>query len=112
MTVVPAGIAPAPGRRPARDRAWVPVVGTATGDGPGSGLPTFLEAARRVLDSGVNAEFVLAGLGDLPVIVVDDASPDGTGEIADRRILRSRSRRVVRRAVEALGLAHATSIRG
>jgi glycosyltransferase involved in cell wall biosynthesis len=42
---------------------WIPVVGTAVGSDYGSGLPTFLDAAKIILDSGVEAEFVLAELG-------------------------------------------------
>lgn len=48
-----------------RDRAsYVPVVGTAVGAGFGSGLATFLQAARLVLDAGPEVEFVVAEAGD------------------------------------------------
>ena len=43
--------------------AGVPVVGAAGPLVDGSGLATFLGAARRVVDAGVDAEFVVAGQG-------------------------------------------------
>jgi len=42
----------------------VPVIGTAGSLTAGSGFATFLNAARRVLDAGVDAEFVIAGQGE------------------------------------------------
>lgn len=42
----------------------VAVVGTAGPLTPSSGFATFLAAARRVLDAGVDAEFVIAGQGE------------------------------------------------
>jgi glycosyltransferase involved in cell wall biosynthesis len=42
----------------------VSVVGAAGPLSPGSGFPTFLNAARRVLDAGVDAEFILVGEGE------------------------------------------------
>src|SRR5512135_3040388 len=48
---------------PARS-AHVPVIGTAGPLVSASGFATFLVAARRVLDAGVDAEFVIAGQGD------------------------------------------------
>jgi glycosyltransferase involved in cell wall biosynthesis len=50
---------------PARDLAVgrVPVIGTGGPLDDLSGLTVFLEAADRVLDSGVDAEFVIAGQG-------------------------------------------------
>lgn len=41
----------------------VTVIGTAGPLVPASGFPTFLNAARRILDTGVDAEFVIAGQG-------------------------------------------------
>lgn len=42
----------------------VSVVGAAGSLTPGSGFSTFLNAARRVLDAGIDAEFVLVGEGE------------------------------------------------
>ncbi len=42
----------------------VPVVGAAGPLAPGSGFATFLQAARRVVDAGVDAEFLIAGEGE------------------------------------------------
>jgi len=52
--------------RPARAVATgrVPVVGAAGPMVAGSGFATFLNAARRVVDSGLDAEFLLAGQGE------------------------------------------------
>jgi glycosyltransferase involved in cell wall biosynthesis len=47
-----------------QSRSSVAVVGTAGGLVQGSGFTTFLNAARRVLDAGVDAEFVLVGEGE------------------------------------------------
>ena len=47
-----------------RGAGLVPVVGTAGPLTPGSGFATFLAAARRVLDAGIDAEFVIAGQGE------------------------------------------------
>jgi glycosyltransferase involved in cell wall biosynthesis len=44
--------------------ARVSVVGAAGSLSPGSGFSTFLNAARRVLDAGIDAEFVLVGEGE------------------------------------------------
>ena len=46
-----------------RNPGAVPVVGTAGPLDAGSGFGTFLNAARRVLDAGVDAEFVVVGQG-------------------------------------------------
>ncbi|MFO0910169.1 MAG: glycosyltransferase family 4 protein [Isosphaeraceae bacterium] len=45
-------------------RRGVAVIGTAGPLMAGSGFATFLNAARRVLDSGLDAEFVIAGQGE------------------------------------------------
>jgi hypothetical protein len=46
----------------------LPVVGTAGPDGDGSALLLFLDAARRVVDSGRDAEFLIGGQGTTPGI--------------------------------------------
>jgi glycosyltransferase involved in cell wall biosynthesis len=57
--------APAPVAPPCSTRlAPVPVIGTAGPLVPASGFATFLNAARRVLDAGIDAEFVVAGQGE------------------------------------------------
>jgi glycosyltransferase involved in cell wall biosynthesis len=49
---------------PAREsQTGTRVIGTAVGSELGSGLPAFLEAARLVVERGIEAEFVLAGPG-------------------------------------------------
>jgi glycosyltransferase involved in cell wall biosynthesis len=66
VSVILPGIALPPedasGRAPRSGR--VPVIGTAGPLVPASGFATFLGAARRVIDAGVDAEFVIAGLGE------------------------------------------------
>ncbi len=47
-----------------RRRDQLPVVGAAGALNSVSGFATFLAAARRVLDAGVDAEFVIAGQGE------------------------------------------------
>jgi glycosyltransferase involved in cell wall biosynthesis len=42
----------------------IPVIGTAGPLTPGSGFATFLNAARRVIDAGKDAEFVVVGEGE------------------------------------------------
>ena len=63
VTVIAPGIAlpEEPTREPAAGR--VPVIGTGGPLDDVTGLVVFLEAARRVLESGVDAEFVIAGQG-------------------------------------------------
>ena len=63
VAVIAPGIAvpEAPPRRPVVGR--VPVIGTGGPLDEVSGLMVFLEAARRVLDAGRDAEFVIAGQG-------------------------------------------------
>jgi glycosyltransferase involved in cell wall biosynthesis len=57
-----------PEAEPARDAAGpggrVAVIGTAGPLVAASGFATFLNAARRVIDAGVDAEFVIAGQGE------------------------------------------------
>lgn len=63
LTVVPPGIETS--AEPARivRPSEVPVIGTAGPLTDESGFATFLNAARRVLEAGLDAEFVIAGLG-------------------------------------------------
>jgi glycosyltransferase involved in cell wall biosynthesis len=63
IAVIPPGIAlpEEPAREPAAGR--VPVIGAGGPLDEVSGLIVFLEAARRILDSGRDAEFVIAGQG-------------------------------------------------
>lgn len=63
IVVIPPGIAvpTEPARGSAADR--VPVIGAGSPGDEVSGLMLFLEAARRILDSGRDAEFVIAGQG-------------------------------------------------
>ncbi len=63
VATIPPGIARSPEDSPARSRLTVPVIGADCGPGPGSGLATFLQAARAIRDSGIDAEFVLAVRG-------------------------------------------------
>ncbi|WP_406700359.1 glycosyltransferase family 4 protein [Singulisphaera sp. Ch08] len=57
--------APEPVAPPATKRLTpVPVIGTAGPLVSASGFATFLNAARRVLDAGIDAEFVIAGKGE------------------------------------------------
>ena len=46
------------------DRDQVPVIGAAGALVAGSGFSTLLNAARRVLDAGIDAEFVIVGEGE------------------------------------------------
>jgi glycosyltransferase involved in cell wall biosynthesis len=63
LTVIPPGIAIPEERWAATGRGVVPVIGTALAPGGDAGVLAFLNAARRVLDAGVDAEFVVAGQG-------------------------------------------------
>jgi glycosyltransferase involved in cell wall biosynthesis len=63
VAVIPPGIVP-PREDPQPSSTWeVPVIGTGGPLDEGSGLMVFLEAARRVLDAGYDAEFLIAGRG-------------------------------------------------
>lgn len=66
LTVVAPGVPlPEAGAEIAPERAnRVAVIGTAGPLVPASGFAVFLSAARRVLDEGVDAEFVIAGQGE------------------------------------------------
>jgi glycosyltransferase involved in cell wall biosynthesis len=63
LSVVPPGIEP--GSEPDRPalQGEIPVIGAAGPLVDESGFATFLNAARRVLEAGLDAEFVIAGLG-------------------------------------------------
>lgn len=77
VRVVPPGMEaiPAAGAGEAPEAPGVPVIGTAGPLTAASGVATFLNAARRVLDAGVDAEFVIAG---------HDYDGGGEGEIRRR----------------------------
>jgi glycosyltransferase involved in cell wall biosynthesis len=64
VTVVPPGIATTVEKPDSTRRGLVPVIGTAGPLVPSAGIVTFLSAARRVLDAGIDAEFVIAGQGE------------------------------------------------
>jgi glycosyltransferase involved in cell wall biosynthesis len=63
LSIVPPGIETGPEAQPAPRPREVPVIGTAGPLVDESGFATFLNAARRVLEAGLDAEFVIAGLG-------------------------------------------------
>ena len=64
LWIVPRGIAEPDRSRPAPRTNRVPVIGAVGPLIPGSGFATFLNAARRVIDMGFDAEFLLAGQGE------------------------------------------------
>ena len=83
--------------------AELPAVGLAAGRGVWVVLPTYNE--RENLEPIVTA--ILESLPEASVLVVDDASPDGTGELADT--LSARDPRVAvlhRKGKEGLGMAY------
>lgn len=61
---IPRGISDGPTDPPSRPPGRVPVVGAAGPLVQGSGFATFLSAARRVIDAGVDVEFLIAGEGE------------------------------------------------
>ena len=61
---VPRGVCPPDELATGRVEGRVPVVGAAGPLVQGSGFATFLSAARRVIDAGVDAEFLIAGQGE------------------------------------------------
>jgi glycosyltransferase involved in cell wall biosynthesis len=63
VVVIPPGIALPDEPERERDAGRVPVIGAGGPLDEVSGLMVFLDAARRVLDSGRDAEFVIAGQG-------------------------------------------------
>jgi dolichol-phosphate mannosyltransferase len=88
--------------------ATLPSVGLAAGRGVWVVLPTYNESANleRI------AEAVLAALPEAAVLIVDDASPDGTGELADTIAARHGRVSVLHRpAKEGLGVAYRDAFR-
>jgi glycosyltransferase involved in cell wall biosynthesis len=81
LAVVPPGITVPKESAVTAHRGVVPVIGTAGPLVASSGLATFLKAARRVLDAGMDAEFVIAGQG---AAEVDLRRRAGRLRIADR----------------------------
>jgi dolichol-phosphate mannosyltransferase len=67
-------------------------------------IPTFNEAKNLPALTG---ELFKLGINDLAILVVDDASPDGTGEIADELAERYRNRFFVLHRKGKLGLGTA-----
>jgi glycosyltransferase involved in cell wall biosynthesis len=67
VAVVPPGVV-CPELPERRDlRRGIPVIGTGGMVDSAAGFPVFLEAARLILDSGRDAEFILSAQGDEPV---------------------------------------------
>jgi glycosyltransferase involved in cell wall biosynthesis len=64
LTIVRPGLAIPEESSATTRRGVVPVIGTAGPLMPSAGIVTFLSAARRVLDAGIDAEFVIAGQGE------------------------------------------------
>ena len=64
LWIIPRGIVQPEHPRPEFGPAKVPVIGGVGPLIPGSGFATFLNAARRVIDLGRDAEFLLAGEGE------------------------------------------------
>ena len=90
------------GRRRSRRSAWRPVVGC------GSSLPTYNE--RENLEPIAAA--ILAALPEASLLIVDDASPDGTGAIADTLAARDPRISVLHRpGKEGLGVAYRDGFR-
>lgn len=73
-------------------------------------IPTYNEASNLPLLVG---ELLAQPLGDLHIFVVDDASPDGTGQIADQLAARTPGRLTVihRSGARGLGLAYLDGFR-
>jgi dolichol-phosphate mannosyltransferase len=92
----------------AEREAVVPPVGLAAGRGAWVVLPTYNE--RENLEGMVEA--ILAALPEGSLLVVDDASPDGTGVIADTIAARNPRVSVLHRAgKEGLGVAYRDGFR-
>jgi glycosyltransferase involved in cell wall biosynthesis len=81
LTVIPPGIAIPEESSATTRRGIVPVIGTAGALTANAGIATFLNAARRVLDAGIDAEFLIAGQGECEV---DLRRRAGRLRIADR----------------------------
>jgi glycosyltransferase involved in cell wall biosynthesis len=69
VAVIPPGMAANPAPRRSASSASVPVIGTGGLLDEDSGMMTFLEAARRVLDAGRDVEFVIASQGSEQVVL-------------------------------------------
>jgi glycosyltransferase involved in cell wall biosynthesis len=69
ITVVRPGLAPCPPAIPAAGAGRVPVIGTGGPLEEASGMMVFMEAARIVIDSGRDVEFVIASQGSLQVLL-------------------------------------------
>jgi dolichol-phosphate mannosyltransferase len=97
---------PSPPASPAEDD--LPQVGLAAGRGVWVVLPTYNE--RENLEPMADA--VLRALPDARVLVVDDASPDGTGELADTLAAREPRLSVLHRpGKQGLGVAYRDGFR-
>ena len=64
LSVIPPGIAIPDESSATTRRGNVPVIGTAGALAANAGMATFLNAARRVIDAGIDAEFLIAGQGE------------------------------------------------
>ena len=92
----------------AADTAAIPGVGLAAGRGVWVILPTYNE--RENVERIVTA--VLAAVPEGRVLVVDDASPDGTGMLADTLAAREERVKVLHRpGKEGLGVAYTAGFR-
>jgi glycosyltransferase involved in cell wall biosynthesis len=69
ITVVPPGMAPCPQPSHKAAAGKVPVIGTGGQLEEASGMMTFLEAARLVLDAGRDVEFVIASQGSQQIVL-------------------------------------------
>ena len=88
--------------------APVPRVGLAAGRGVWVVLPTYNE--RETVEAMVDA--ILEHLPEASVLVVDDSSPDGTGELADTMAAREPRVSVLHRpGKEGLGVAYTAGFR-
>jgi dolichol-phosphate mannosyltransferase len=88
--------------------AALPSVGLAAGRGVWVVLPTYNE--RENLERIADA--ILAALPEASLLVVDDSSPDGTGELADTIAAREPRLSVLHRAAkEGLGVAYRDGFR-
>ncbi len=100
--------APGRARAPRRRRSPTPGAGPATGTGAWVILPTYDEAENL---PGITAG-ILAALPGATVLVVDDASPDGTGALADELAVRDQRIRVRHRGgKQGLGRAYLDGFR-
>jgi dolichol-phosphate mannosyltransferase len=92
----------------AEDARPLPTVGLAAGRGVWVVLPTYDERDNLEL----MADAILAALPEASLLVVDDASPDGTGELADTIAARQPRVSVLHRTgKEGLGVAYRDGFR-